>query len=206
MERESEYLEVCEGLKEVIDRIGEPLEGNCMYKHLSTDPWDCLENKRINYQKAVKGKQYVCEIGFNAGHSLVAMLLSNPTAHYVLFDLGAHEYTQPCYEYIKNKFPQTSMEMFWGDSRETVPDYHKNNPEKLFELVHIDGGHKHEVYSADWVNSLAISGKGALLIFDDTDNKKISDFIDLEIQKGLVIENKSFLKTFGYEHRVLIKE
>lgn len=206
MEREQKYLEICSELKVLIEATGEPLEGNCMYRHLTLDTWDCLLNKRKNYQLAVKNKQTICEIGFNAGHSILAMILSNPNAKYTLFDLGVHSYSKPCFEYLRKLFPNVSIEIIWGDSRSTLPTYHHKYPNVTFDLIHIDGGHQREVYSADWKNSLDMSLKGSLLIFDDTDNNKINAFLDEEIQKGVVSEADKFLETFGYKHRILVKK
>jgi len=206
MEHQEEYLKICDDLQELIEKTGEPLEGNCVYRHLSFDKWDVLINKRINYQKAVKEKKIVCEIGFNAGHSILAMILENPKAHYVLFDLGSHAYARPCFEYIKNIFPQTNIEIFWGDSRETLVTYHDEHPEIIFDLVHIDGGHRSEVYLIDWKNSLSVTSTKSLIIFDDTDSIKINTFINKEIEGGIVVEAKGFLKTSGYEHRILEKQ
>lgn len=205
MDQEEEYLEICEELKKIIEETHEPLEGNCVYKHLSFEVWDCLLNKRKNYRAVVKGKNKICEIGFNAGHSILAMMLVNPSAHYILFDLGIHRYSKLCFEYLKKRLPDVKMEIIWGDSRDTVPIYHLNNPEIMFDVVHIDGGHKQEVYSIDWKNSIDISMSGSFLIFDDTDNEKINLFIDTEIKKGIVTEADGFLETFGYEHRILVR-
>lgn len=205
MQYEDRYLKVCESLKKLIEKTNEPLEGNCLYRHLSFDQWGVLLNKRMNYQKAVQGKKLICEIGFNAGHSFLAMILANPSAHYVLFDLGSHTYARPCFEYLKKLFPQTSIDIFWGDSRQTLADYHKRHPEIVFDLIHIDGGHRSKVYSTDWKNSLDTISVGGLLIFDDTDNEKINAFIDKEILRGVVREADDFLKTYGYKHRLLEK-
>lgn len=205
MEGEEEYLKVCEEIKILIQKTGELLEGNCMYKHLSMNPWDCLLNKRKNYQSAVKGKKKICEIGFNAGHSVLAMMFANPEAEYVLFDLGEHQYSKPCFAHIKKRLPHISMTIKWGDSRKTLLAYHKANPKTSFDLLHIDGGHRYEVYSADWENSLRITNSGSTIIFDDTDNRKISAFLNSEIKKGTVIEEIGFLKTYGYEHRIFLR-
>lgn len=202
MEKEEEYSKICDDLKDLIKETGEPLEGNCVYRHLSFDQWDVLLNKRINYQKAAKEKKFISEIGFNAGHSVLAMILANPNAHYVLFDLGTHAYARPCFEYLKKTFSQTAMEIFWGDSRETLAAYHKEHPEAVFDLMHIDGGHRSEVYIVDWKNSLDVTSSGSLIIFDDTDTEKINAFLDKEIKKGIVSETTGFLKTSGYEHRI----
>jgi len=176
-----------------------------MYHHLSLKPWDCLLNKRKNYQKIATNKNKICEIGFNAGHSLLTMLLVNPDAKYVLFDLGSHKYSKPCFEYLKTKFPNTKMDIVWGDSRVTLLNYHLSKPKTKFDVIHIDGGHAYEVYSKDWKHSLQMIQKGGILIFDDTDNSRISSFIDKQIKRGVVKEADGYLETFGYKHRILIK-
>lgn len=205
MKHEQKYTKICEELKKLIEKTGEPLEGNCLYRHHSFNQWDVLLNKRINLQKAAKGKTHIGEIGFNAGHSILTMILVNPKAQYVLFDLGIHTYARPCFEYLKKLFPKTKIEIFWGDSRETVAQYNENYPGVIFDLIHIDGGHTSEIYTVDWKNSLAATNSGSLLIFDDTDNRKINMFIDEEIAKGVVSEVSGFLETTGYEHRILEK-
>lgn len=206
MEHEDRYLQICEDLKKIVEKTGEALEGNCMYKHLSFEQWDCLLNKRKNYQILAKNKKMICEIGFNAGHSLLSMILVNPYAKYTLFDLGNHAYSMPCFEYLKNKFPEVDMEILWGDSRNTLPLYHTEHPSRVFDLLHIDGGHKYEVYSADLTNSLKLTSVGSTIIFDDTDNKKISAFLDVEMVKHSLEEINNLMKTSGYEHRVFIRK
>lgn len=205
MEHEAIYLDICTALKQIIEETAEPLEGNCMYRHNSLDPWGCLLNKRINYQKIARGKNRICEIGFNAGHSLLTMLLVNPNAEYVLFDLGSHKYSKPCFEYLKSRFIKTNISIIWGDSRTTLPKYYLSNPKALFDVINIDGGHSYEVYSRDWKYSLSLVPYGGILVFDDTDNKNINAFIEEQINKGVVKEAGGYLKTFGYEHRILIK-
>jgi predicted O-methyltransferase YrrM len=169
------------------------------------DPLDCLLNKRKNYQTVAKGKNKICEIGFNAGHSLLSMLLVNPNAEYILFDIGLHKYSKLCLEYIKEKFPNTRINIMWGDSRVTLPEYKLLNPNVIFDVVHIDGSHRSEVYSKDWENSILLVSKGSILIFDDTDSVKINAFVDEKIKNGVVNESNNYLETFGYKHRILIK-
>lgn len=206
MEHEERYSIICNNLKKLIEKTGEPLEGNCVYRHLSFNQWDVLLNKRMNYQKAVRGRKNICEIGFNGGHSVLAMIISNPNAHYVLFDIGLHSYARPCFEYIKKIFPHTVIEMYWGDSRETLANYHREHPEVVFDLIHIDGGHRSEVYSVDWKNSLDVTASGSLIIFDDTNSVKVDAFLNMEIEKNIVRESLDFLKTSGYEHRIFEKK
>ena len=46
----------------------------------------------------------VCETGFNAGHSTLVYLVSNPDVHVYNFDLGNHEYSQYMADYLGNRF------------------------------------------------------------------------------------------------------
>ena len=206
MEKEEDYFEICEKLKKIIKKTGEPLEGNCLYKHDSFEKWGCLKNKRINYQNIAKNKDKICEIGFNAGHSFLCMILVNPNAEYTLFDLGKHKYSKPTFNFLKKIFPKTKISMIWGDSTKTIPNFYKKNPKKTFDVIHIDGGHQSKIYIEDWYNSLKLISTDGVLIFDDTDNNKISTFLDNEIKKGKVAETNEFLKTSGYEHRIFIKK
>lgn len=204
MYSEDEYQKICEDLKEIIIKTGEPLEGNCVYKHLTFEPWDCLKNKRDNYKTVSENKEKICEIGFNAGHSILVMILNNPDAEYILFDLGDHLYSKPCFEYIKNRFKDTKIEMYWGDSTVTMPEYISGN-KKCFDLIHIDGCHQSKIYKQDWDNSMTLLCKEGTVIFDDTDSEKVNIFLDSRIEDGEVTENENILKTYGYEHRIFNK-
>ena len=200
-----DFGKICLEIESIIKEIGEPLEGNCVYEHQTLNQMECLLNKRLNYESLSKKCTSICEIGFNAGHSLLSMMLSNQNAKYISFDLGIHLYSKPCFEFLKNKFSSTHLDIFWGDSRVTIPDFITKNPNTKFDLIHIDGSHRSEVYKEDWKNSLELSHPGTFIIFDDSDNPKISLFIDEQILSGEVIESKEVLETFGYKHRILIK-
>lgn len=205
------YLaKIIEDLDKIIENSGQPLEGNCYYawgdKNIN-DPIiiQSLVNKRINYQSAVSNKKCICEIGFNAGHSLLHMLLVNPDAEYTLFDLGEHLYSKPCLEYIRLLFPNTKIEMFWGDSRKTMLDYLSNPSHQTFDFIHIDGGRTPEIFEKDWANSYSLTKDGGIIIFDDTDLPVIDCFVNDQIKKNLVYESRDFLETQRLEHKILIK-
>lgn len=205
MYSEKEYQKICKDLKEIIVKTGEPLEGNCVYKHLTFEPWDILINKRKNYETVSKNKKNICEIGFNAGHSIVVMLLTNPDAGYTLFDLGDHSYSKPCLKYIKNYFNDTKINIIWGDSTEMFTNYISKNNDK-FDLVHIDGSHRSKIYTQDWSNSIKSLESGGAIIFDDSESEKVKKFLDSKIDSGEVYEFLDILKTRGYEHRIFIKK
>ena len=133
--------------------------------------------KITNIQKLAVGKATICEIGVNAGHSLLLMLMVNPTAAYTLFDLGYHKYTAPCVDYLQKAFPSAKIEIIYGNSVETVAKH-----EGLYDLVHIDGGHEPEIFEHDYNNVKRLAKD--LVIFDDFDYPKICTFLNYKIGAG----------------------
>lgn len=146
------------------------VEGNLLYKHPLTaidsplDP-DFFE-KRYNLFSLAKGKKSVLEIGFNAGHSAALMLIASPQAEVVFFDLNFHKYTDPCFNFLKEK--GYSVEIFYGDSRESLPIYIENNKNKKFDLIHVDGSHELQYASVDYLNVKKLCSSETIVVFDDT--------------------------------------
>ena len=80
-------------IEQILRRIGERVEGNLV---CDIDPWNIVADrtgdKIYNLRVLSMGKKKICEIGVNACHSLLIMLLENPMAEYLLFDLNNHRY------------------------------------------------------------------------------------------------------------------
>ena len=106
----------------------------------------------------------ILEIGFNAGHSALLYLVSNPYSKIHFFDLGEHAYSRGCFEYLSSQFPGR-MSVTWGDSTVTVPAH----PASLFDLIHIDGGHSRYVAESDFYNCRPYANESTYLIVDDYD-------------------------------------
>ena len=205
------FTEIINSINLIIEISGEQLEGNCYY------PWgdknntnsiilDSLSNKRKNYRKTVANKKHVCEIGFNAGHSLICMILENPNAEFTIFDLGEHKYSRPCLDFCKQLFHNTKLEIFWGDSRETLLHYLENPLHKQFDVIHIDGGHTPEIFEKDWNHSYKLLKENGIIIFDDTDLPNIKNFVNNQIKKELVLDDShNYELTQILEHKILIK-
>ena len=103
-EQKQKYLR---DLKEIIVESNTPLEGNCFYYHESLNPFPELYSKQINlFWCGKQAATNLCEIGFNAGHSAMLLLLGRDRTplRFTIFDLGHHAYTKPCVEYIQSKF------------------------------------------------------------------------------------------------------
>lgn len=168
-------------LREILLGIGEQVEGN-LFCDIHPDNVLVEENsKKIhNLQYLVKGKRRICEIGVNAGHSLLMMLEANPTAEYVLFDIGIHKYTRPCVEYIQSQFPDASIQIVYGDSKQTVSEWNGE-----FDIIHVDGGHDIPEMTSDYNQSMRLIAKNGVIVFDDYSNySHIQAFLDEKQRAG----------------------
>jgi len=161
------------------------VEGNCMYKHYSDfELRGGKDHDSLRYNLGVLGKmsQKILEIGFNAGHSAALLLNNDNPAKFVAMDLGRHDYTSICVEYLQTKY---DLEYIEGNSNKTLPKY---NPGIIFDLIHIDGGHGIVTATNDVNNCKKLSNADTLLVVDDTNFKRIRDLLDKLCQDKLLQE------------------
>jgi len=106
----------------------------------------------------------VLQIGFNAGHSTLAMLQLCPNIQIVSVDLGEHGYTKACNEYISKLFPGQHT-LIIGNSLEVLPKL----TDQVFDIFFIDGGHEYETAFKDLENCYEIAQRGGArcVILDD---------------------------------------
>jgi len=150
----------------------------------------------------------ICEIGFNAGHSTMLMLLGKDKTplDFTIFDIGHHSYTKPCLDLIKSRFQHVNFEYIEGDSTLTMPKWIEDNQTLLglYDVVHVDGGHSEHCISNDMKNADLLVKKHGILIIDDTDIHHINMYVDTYISSGKYRE-MDVLKTKGYPHRIIQK-
>ena len=212
-EKYPEMLIYLEDLKQLIlAHINETeFEGNCFYHHQSIREYPELYNKQLNLfwcgkqgtSNAPTSNVRICEIGFNAGHSAMLMLLSSSATTFTIFDIGHHKYTRPCINYIESVFPQTTFEYIEGDSTQTMPN-HMVNRIQTYDLVHVDGGHSEFCATSDMKHADLLLKPGGIMIVDDTDAPQINRLVDIYLESGKYVE-VDVLKTFGYPHRIIRK-
>lgn len=109
----------------------------------------------------------VLEIGFNAGHSAEILLKNNPSLRLISFDLGEHNYVGTAKEYIDNTYPNRHT-LILGDSTVSIPKYISENPNVVFDLIFIDGGHDYHVAKSDLENCKSLAHKDTIVVIDDT--------------------------------------
>jgi predicted O-methyltransferase YrrM len=192
-----------DNITNILANIGERVEGNL---YCDVEPHQLTmggKEKRKNLIELCVNKKKILEIGFNAGHSALFMLDSNPLAEYVFFDLGFHKYTQPCFDYLESAFSNTPLSIYYGDSKKTLSDF-SSNAENVnsFDLVHLDGGHDTDTLVKDYYNSMLLLKKGGVIIVDDTDYPHINDFVNEQLESDNVQE---LSLTPTERHRILQK-
>jgi len=192
-------------LHNIILTSGEILEGNCFYYHQTLQLSPELQSKQRNLLKSSINKQEIMEIGFNAGHSLLLFLLNAPTAKYTVFDICEHSYVKPCFEYLKTAFPDAKLTLIAGDSTITVPNYIKENPNALFDLVHVDGGHLETVARSDMAAAIQLCATNGIIILDDTQDPVLASVGHKYEKSGHLLIDQSAEQTHMYQHQIYIR-
>jgi predicted O-methyltransferase YrrM len=176
-------------IADILNNIGERVEGNLICD-ISSDNLidDVNKNKIYNLMKLAEGKSKICEIGVNAGHSLLLMVSVNPTAEYLIFDLGGHAYTRPCVDYIKRQYPSTKITEVYGDTKITLNEYKKT---KSCDMIHIDGGHDTHTVVNDFIYTQQLLKKGGVVVFDDYNYHNIKEVVDYYRDREIISEYKT---------------
>jgi predicted O-methyltransferase YrrM len=112
------------------------------------------------------GIRSIAEIGFNAGVSSFNFLDANHKATVYSFELGDFGYRTAAKWHLDKMFPRRHR-LILGDSVRTVPQFHVRNPQLLFDLIFIDGGHVYDIAMADLRNMRCYAHAGTVLVMDD---------------------------------------
>jgi hypothetical protein len=185
------------------------IEGNSFYDdNTLTRNYKQLA-KQINlFILGKNAPENICEIGFNAGHSTMLMLLGRNKApiDFTVFDIGYHPYTKPCLEYIKSKFQHVNFEYIEGDSTLTIPTWITKNSiySGLYDVIHVDGGHSEYCITNDMKNADILVRENGIVIIDDTNDHYINKCVDSYLSSGKYKEI-NVLRTLGYPHRIIRK-
>jgi predicted O-methyltransferase YrrM len=173
----------------ILNKIGERVEGNLICDISSDNFIDEVNRSKIyNLLKLSENKLKICEIGVNAGHSLLLMISNNPDAEYLIFDLNNHGYTKPCIDYIKSAYPSTKITEIYGDTKLTLREYIKTKELNTFDMIHIDGGHDTHTVVNDFIYTQQLLSADGIIIFDDYNYNNIKEVIDYYINKDIITQ------------------
>jgi len=187
-----------EALTKILEEVGERVEGNLVCD-IHPRNWTVAHNlaKIRNLQRLCKDKKKIVEIGVNACHSLLIMLLENPHAEYLLFDLNNHRYTHRTLDYITQTFSSSKITVVYGDSVATVAAYITEHEADLrsYDFVHLDGGHTEDVFGHDYGHCKRLVAPSGIVVFDDYNMPDIQRFLQRKVVAGEIV---------GYTDNLLI--
>ena len=122
------YISHFDALIEIMAMSGEPFENNLLDINRSSN---ILSISRFNSAK------YLLQIGLNSCVSILVSLLANQNLIIYCFGEIKFSYTQKCFDYLHNLFPER-LKLFPGDLSITLPNFNKQNPSLKFDIVNID--------------------------------------------------------------------
>jgi hypothetical protein len=188
------YKNNLDTLKKIIDDVGEPLEGNIFYEHLETNRTVLTQRffpKRAALAMFAMAHKEVVEIGFNSGFSALLMLTANPELKLTCVDICEHQYTEPCFQYLKTIF-EDRITLVKGDSTVVLPEVLQSN--KNLTGYIIDGGHGLGVAEKDLQNVIKYANDGAVLCFDDSDFVELRMMLNMYMMSGHLM---NFVDEYG---------
>lgn len=196
-------------IKNIVLESKSEMEGNSFYDDNTLTRNYRQNAKQINlFALGKNADSNICEIGFNAGHSTILMLIGREKAplNYTIFDIGRHSYTLPCLNYLQLQFQHVNFEYIEGDSTLTMQKWLETNTDKIgmYDLIHVDGGHTEECIQSDMKNANLMIKAGGIIIVDDTYATQINNCVEQYLAKGTYKEIKG-LDTQFFSHRILQK-
>lgn len=197
------YQSILTAISNICKKSNEIIEGNLITQQGDVDLLQ-LESipKQTNLFILGKYSKNILEIGFNAGHSALILLISNPTSQITFFDICEHKYTLKCFQYLDKLFPNR-MKLVSGDSTKTLPEFYSANKNKEFDLIHIDGGHTSTIANLDFYNSYKMCN--GIMVFDDYWMPNLQELINYYQELDLV-STVNLHPTKLYTHIILKKK
>jgi len=178
--------------------------------HLSTkDPHNgCLTSRQGAQLNALLRNNpwihSVAQVGFDAGHTAFLFLQNRPQIRELIaFDLNLHKYTSLGVQFLKNRY-KTAFEFYAGNSQEQIPLFLAQQPERVFDLIYIDGDHSYENALGDIVHSRDLAKPKHLLVINHYQDE-VYEAVQTCLEEGLLeIKEEIHSQTPFSGHRVFI--
>jgi len=167
-----------EGLYKVLDGKWEYGWGSYLfngqeYKYQS----ETLKKQEELYCYSAKASNAL-EIGVYLGHSLLIMLIANPTLKITCID-NEDRFARKAVEYLNLHF-NDRVTFIHGDAVSAISKL----PTDYFDLIHVDADHNDIAVNAQFNASMRVAKLGAYVVFDDYDAVKTT--VDGLIYKGFL--------------------
>ena len=204
---QEQYQPILDSLSKILSNY-EKIEGNIFgwsQTPLEVYPVREFRNKRRNLALFSMSKENILEVGFNAGHSALLILSSNPNVKYTAIDIMQHDYTIECYDCLKTIF-KDRIELIKGDATVKLPELLANNSE--YDGYIIDGNHTFGFAYNDVYNIINYAKNGSVICVDDTDLPRIQILLNYFMLKGLIIQiqdDVGFIKSASHTFFRILK-
>ncbi len=155
----------------VLDRL-------TLQKHFSLRPWAFGHFLPVQVEKLVRlvrrrQVRTYCEVGFNGGHSAVAVLASTRNVTVISFDSAEYgQHTRQNAAWVSRVWPER-FRFVLGDSRQTLRSFAtmvRNATEPSCDVILVDGSHDEQPVLMDLRHFCQSASKDAPLILDDLDS------------------------------------
>jgi len=125
---------------------------------------------------------HALEIGVYVGHSLLLMLLANPTLKITCIDNDA-KFAQPAVDYLNAHF-DNRVTLIIADAIEGIATLESDT----FDFVHIDADHYDAAVRSQFLASIRVAKSSATVVFDDYEavKKVIDGFIGVGMLRHIV--------------------
>jgi len=150
--------------------------GSYLFDGLTYSWYSGMAKKQEALIRAGKESTYLLEVGVYLGHSLLLLLLSNPTLKLECIDIDS-ELSPKAVEYLNAEFGNR-ITFHLGDALTILHAL----PSDTFDAVHIDADHYVPAVRAQFYASIRLVKDGSLVIFDDYEATQ--DLIDGFIADG----------------------
>jgi len=168
-------------LHDIIRESGEYPEESIMNIHFNNSYF--LNTRQVDLYILSKLSSVILNIGFNAGHSTLIMLLSNSNTKILCVDICEHKYTEKCFEYLDSVFPNR-IYLLKGESKSMI---NSQNITQKVDMVNINGSQDSLTMNIDFWLSKSVSTSKAYVIWNNLDHYCGLSFWEGYVQSKVII-------------------